>query len=450
MKVETYLQTVTDQIRCKKARELVGEELREHIFDQANAYQEDGMYEEEAMEKAVQEMGDPISTGISLDRIHRPQISWGILLLVGIISILGICIQAMIGQENPDFSVDGYLYLNKYILFTIVGYLLMVLVYRLDYSFLAKYGKVAAAGFLIFIIGASCFTGAGVRMNGMLYLNLGVIHCSVPILMYLYVPLYGAVLYAYRGEGYLVILKMLIWSMIPLLFTLHLPSISSFMLLSTAFMGLFSLAIIKGWYQVNRKWLLILMWTGLLLLPLFCLFTGNLAEYQVLRLRALYTRNPNSFWDVMLQSLLNNSCLIGGAGIGEDMVQNVWNTLATDFLPIYLISTYGILFGVLVVGIVGFLTIKIFHISLRQKNQLGMMIGCGCGLILLLQILLSVAVNLRLIPYFSINLPFLTPGGTELLVSYILLGFVLSVYRYKNILSDKTMQKRMQMTTNVL
>ena len=51
MKMEEYLNTVTEQIRCTRARDMVEEELREHIQDQMEAYEADGMFEEEALEK---------------------------------------------------------------------------------------------------------------------------------------------------------------------------------------------------------------------------------------------------------------------------------------------------------------------------------------------------------------------------------------------------------------
>ena len=86
MKLESYLNTVTEQIRFQKARSLVSDELRAHILDQAEAYEAEGMFEEEAMEKAVRDMGDPVETGVALDRIHRPQMSAELLILIGLIS----------------------------------------------------------------------------------------------------------------------------------------------------------------------------------------------------------------------------------------------------------------------------------------------------------------------------------------------------------------------------
>lgn len=85
MKKEEYLRCVTDQIRCKKACPGIEKELEDHITDQAEMYLKKGMTEEQALKKAIAEMGDPVQVGVELDRIHRPQMSWGLVLLAGIL-----------------------------------------------------------------------------------------------------------------------------------------------------------------------------------------------------------------------------------------------------------------------------------------------------------------------------------------------------------------------------
>ena len=66
-----------------------------------------------------------------------------------------------------------------------------------------------------------------------------------------------------------------------------------------------------------------------------------------------------------------------------------------------------------------------------------MIVGTGCGLVFLVKTTVGILQNLQLIPYISVNIPFLSYGGSNVVVSYILLGLVLSVYRYKNILPDE-------------
>ncbi len=63
-----YIQTVTDQIRCKRALPLVTKELEDHIEDQKCDYMTEGMEPSEAEEAAVLEMGDPVEVGIEMAR----------------------------------------------------------------------------------------------------------------------------------------------------------------------------------------------------------------------------------------------------------------------------------------------------------------------------------------------------------------------------------------------
>ena len=86
MELSEYLDTVSEQIRCKRARTMVREELENHVQEQAEAYEADGMTAPEAMREAVRQMGDPIETGTALNRIHRPQLEWKFLILVLLLS----------------------------------------------------------------------------------------------------------------------------------------------------------------------------------------------------------------------------------------------------------------------------------------------------------------------------------------------------------------------------
>ena len=93
MKAEEYLSVLTDQMRCKMAREAVRDELLCPIEDQKTAFISEGMEKSEAEEAAVREMGDPVETGNEMDRIHRPKMAWGMIALITVLSITGYAIQ---------------------------------------------------------------------------------------------------------------------------------------------------------------------------------------------------------------------------------------------------------------------------------------------------------------------------------------------------------------------
>lgn len=99
MRSEEYLTILTEQIRCRMAREDVRKELLCHIEDQKAAFLSEGMEAAEAEEAAVREMGDPVETGNELDRIHRPKMAWGMIALIAVLSIVGYLAQYLLQEK---------------------------------------------------------------------------------------------------------------------------------------------------------------------------------------------------------------------------------------------------------------------------------------------------------------------------------------------------------------
>ena len=85
--IQFYLDVVAEQIRWKRARPVVTEELKRHMEDQRDAFIENGL--ENAEELAVEEMGDPVTVGTELDHIHRPKPQWGMIALTVIFALTG-------------------------------------------------------------------------------------------------------------------------------------------------------------------------------------------------------------------------------------------------------------------------------------------------------------------------------------------------------------------------
>ncbi len=109
MEIEEYLEIVSGQIRSKRARIMAVKEIEDHIKDQAGAYEEEGMKQETAMEEAVRQMGDPVTTGVELDRIHRPKMDWKLFWWIVLFSALGLAIQYLcfyrLGNMEGQFQI---------------------------------------------------------------------------------------------------------------------------------------------------------------------------------------------------------------------------------------------------------------------------------------------------------------------------------------------------------
>lgn len=224
MKLEQYLEAVSEQIRCTKIRSSVTEELKNHILDQADAYVASGAMEDEALERAVREMGDPVETGAALDRIHRPKMSWEIIGLIGFLSLLSVGALYLL---NLLSDADMLPWQNQ-AFYMLLGFAAMLVVCHIDYSFLGKYGKQIAAGFLLLLYILFFIKPLTLEIHGARrWVLLFGFRASLPELMFLYIPLYGAVLYSYRGEGLKAVPKLLLWAVPPLFLLWKMPDLSS-------------------------------------------------------------------------------------------------------------------------------------------------------------------------------------------------------------------------------
>ena len=251
MKMNEYLSQVTDQIRCQKVHKAVRAELQAHLEDQAEAYESEGLSADEAMEKAVLEMGDPVETGVSLDRIHRPHMEWSTLFLVGVIGIFSVILYMFAPFDYNENIQNMSWYGMRQLVFTIAGYAVMLLVCRLDYSILDRFGTMAAGIVVALMLLA---TQSGLTVNGATYcLYLGGMQIPTMALQWLYVPLFGAVLYHYRGQGYGCIWKLLLWVLLPTYAGLVYARFVFTMLMCLGMLVLTIVAVSRDWYQVNKK-----------------------------------------------------------------------------------------------------------------------------------------------------------------------------------------------------
>ena len=158
---------------------------------------------------------------------------------------------------------------------------------------------------------------------------------------------------------------------------------------------------------------------------------SSLTKYQIARLQAIFSGGgEEDYFTGMLHSFWLQNKWIGKSG--SDVMGNL-PAFNADYILTYLSSVYGIIAAILLCCVLAVLIFAVFNTALRQKNQLGMMMGCGCGIVFLISFLINVLENLGVFPQSITFLPFFSAGGSCIIISYGLMGIVLSTYRYKNI-----------------
>lgn len=414
--MEEYLNNLLDQIRCKKAHAAIREELESHISDQIEDNMKAGMTREEAEKAAVCDMGDPVTTGISLDQIHRPKMARQMIVLMAVIMFAGVLIHWMMGAPVACMQ-------------TLSGFCLMFFICHLDYTRIAAIAKVIAAGIILVGIYALFF---GVRFGGNIFVaSLLWFRISMFSFLMLYVPVYGAILYSYYGEGYKGLVKAALWAVPPLFIALMMSILTLFLILSVCMVSLLVLAVVKKWFQVKQK--RVVIGAAILVLAITGILQIANAPYQMDRIRNFLAGDVESnYVTKVLKNCFSGSILIGK---GVEELKTTLPDYNNSFILAYLTGTYGYIICAAVCAVLVLLIVAIFSIVFRQKNQLGMMMGFGSGMILFTNIAINLLENFGILPTSQTFLPFFSKGGSCMYVCYILMGVILSVYRYKDVYS---------------
>lgn len=438
MEMHEYLELLTAQIRCKKARGMVEEEVRAHVEDQAEAFEMGGMSREDAVKEAVRQMGSPVEAGVALDRVHRPGMDWKLLGLVGLLSLLGLAVQYLIGPESNGVYLFGH-----QCMYTILGIFVMFAACWMDYSLIGRFPLALWLGLSLIVM---CVVLFWPRMNGT--------NNYIRPLIYLYVPVYVGILYRYRGDGYGALLKCIAFLLASCLISLQAITIPVCLDVAVICLILTVLAVWRGWFRVTRKKAFGILGGGAILLPVaVCAWSlsGGISAYHIARIRAwmnlLLYQNGGGYQNQMVRTILQGSTLVGQretmlAGQAYEAAELLPGSSYSDYVLTYIISYYGILAGAAVVFLLAMFLLHIFRTSARQKNQLGQMTGIACGLVFAVQLYHYVMYNLGIGLITGINLPFFTYGRWNAVITYILTGLLLSVYRYKDVVSDKTVGDR--------
>ena len=214
--MEEYIRMLLEQVRFQKAHKAIGDEIRSHIEDQIEKNVSEGMEQETAERKAVEDMGDPVEAGIRLDKVHRPQIAWGVIVVALLIGVIGIIVQKIIANDRlldkslVSFSsspeIMKYMYFasgpEMYKVFTAFGIVAMLFMYLVDYTTVARHSKVIAfwliaINYLIIYVGLD---HTPICLRGHKGLIVKIYHVTIPM-MFLLIPLFAGILYKYRGQS---------------------------------------------------------------------------------------------------------------------------------------------------------------------------------------------------------------------------------------------------------
>lgn len=426
-RIQEFLQTICNQIRYKSIHKSIVNELSDHIYEQKDEFVRQGLDEETATVKAIEEMGDPVSVGRQLDNTHRPRTEWSILILAASLVVIGGMVQYFLSGAAENNSEM----FSSFLAYCPVGIAAFMVAYFFDYTLLGRYSKLA-----FFVLSAATVAGFFIfdtRFGAYRHVYYSAL---------LFIPAFAGIIYGFRGKGYPGIIASGLFYGLSAIFCIIAPTFSGLWMLTLSCLIILTVAIMKDFFGGSKKLSLAIVYVPTAAAMLVFLLT--LAPYQMHRLTAMlnpYADQRGSGWQVLIvRRIINSSKLFGNAVLEGDLA----NMRIEQFLPgwsndlslTYIIGRLGFAAGIVIIALLFILVVRMFSSVIKQKNAYGYLVSLAACIAITGQIVTYVLCNFGVLMLGG-TLPFISFGGMSFVVNMTLLGLLLSVHRRMDIVKDR-------------
>ena len=349
------------------------------------------------------------------------------LCLIGFVMVTSASMDfASINNNNP------YYHMQRHGIYLILGVMSFVLFYQLPLSFIQKFSWLALLlSFALLIV--VLIPGIGVKVNGSIrWINLGFFTLqpseTMKVAMVLYLSSYlvrrqDEVRSRWSGFGKPMVILVFVVGLL-----LAEPDFGAFVVILSAVLGMMFLAGVKA---------------GQFFLVMACcaIAVAIMAvsqEYRMLRL--LSYLEPWSPENVYGSGYQLTQALIAfgrgewfGVGLGNSIQKLFYLPEAhTDFVLSIFAEEFGLTGIVVLFGLYSLVIARIMFIG-KKAEELSLFYQAYCAygiaIVLAIQAIINIGVNTGVLPTKGLTLPFVSYGGTSILVSLGLIGLVSNIYQ---------------------
>lgn len=341
---------------------------------------------------------------------------WDLLLLVQILAIGAISLLII-------FSIDRNLAQNQF-LFWLLGLAVLYFVAHLDYKNLKN---IAVPLYLVVLASLILLLIAGEPIRGSVrWVDLGIFRFQPSEIDKAAIIVLLAAFYSdHSAQDFKnVAISLLIVLPSALLVFLQ-PDIGN------------TLAILAIWFGIS-------LMSGLRLAPIILLtvvlgalsllFFETLAPYQKQRIESFInpTQDPlGTGYNIIQSKIAIGAGQISGRGFaqGSQSQLQFLPEAESDFIFASIAEQLGLLGATLLLFIYTWLLFRLVHLA-KRAERFGQLLLFGITSFFLAQFLISVGMNMGLLPVTGITYPLVSYGGSSLIVSLFLLGLVFSIARF--------------------
>ncbi len=353
------------------------------------------------------------------------QINWSLVFLTVLIAIIGFAMlySAANGYADP--------WARRQMLRFSVGLAIMLAIALVDIRFIFRYAYLMYFGTLALLIAVEIMGMSG--MGAQRWIDLKVIQLQPSELMKVAIVL--ALARYFHGLSpeeiarpfYLVV--PIVLALAPAALVLKQPDLGTTAMLLMVATAVFFCAGVRLWKFAVVGFL------GLSAIPIGWQF---LRAYQ--RQRVLTFLDPEIDPLGAGYHILQSKIALGSGGLfGRGFLQGSQSHLnflpekQTDFIFTMLAEEFGMIGGLVLLGLYAILLIYGLAIALRSRNQFGRLLAVGITSNIFLYVFINIAMVMGLVPVVGVPLPLISYGGTAMLAIMAALGMVMSVYIHRDV-----------------
>lgn len=344
-----------------------------------------------------------------------PLLSATLLLVFGGLAIL-------YGTTLSDGSVSVF---YRQLVFLVLGLAALLFFSVFDYHTLTKSNRPIYLLLMVLLLYLLVF-GSIIR-GGRRWLDFSFFHFQPAEFMKASVIL-GLSRLLYLKRGQINSLKIILWSLayaaLPAILVILQPDAGSAIIILSLWVGIILLS------PIRKKYLAILFVAFVVLAGISWKFV--LKDFQ--RDRVLVFLNPGldpkgRGYNVRQATIAVGAGELSGQGLGKgtQSQRKFLPERQTDFIFAAAGEEIGFLGSVSLLVLYFFLLWRLFKIMQNAKDDLGMYLAGGAFFFFLFHVVINLGMNIGLLPVTGIPLPFVSSGGSSLIVSLIILGVAQNV-----------------------
>ncbi|KML30984.1 MULTISPECIES: FtsW/RodA/SpoVE family cell cycle protein [Priestia] len=420
----SFLEQVKAQIKSKEAKAFVSAELHHHLNEVKSYWLQKGISDDQAEEKAVHQMGNPVSIGRNLNRIHRPKIDWVTLSLFAAALLLGF-----LPLLSQDGMVDNHFSTYK-VVFVILGAMLALVMMFIDYR------KLATKGWLFYLLGTLLLLFLTTNFNtfteGQSVFKVG----PLKIEGLMAIPFFFLAWAGFFQSNRFKMWKFLLLFLLSLYFFLQCGLTTLFIYVTLTFTMIW-------WSKLNKKKIAIVLGSGFALVAAWGIIGWmTVAYYQ--KYRVLSFINPYNSEEYFGLSKVHHLFMDAGWFGKHSFVDQMIPQADTNFVFLSFTYYYGWLFASILFLVLSLVVVRIVLIAKRIGDSYTKLLLVGVIIIYTVQLVGHVGMIVGFFPMTNMSLPFISYGWMPVLLNAFLIGIVLSIYRRKNLLSTNTLHANQQ------